>query len=139
MNEAATGLAAEYIVLTDLLLSGYTAHRVDNPDSPFDLVLSTPTRLLRIQVKSTQYPKINATRSPKHKYSFSIHTKYKNNTDIFAFVALDTRTILYEPTAEVFRNAGAGPGSQYKYYAPDDFSQKAPGSRERAFSFCLVD
>lgn len=104
------GIAGEYLVCADLILNGYVAFQSEQ-GLPFDVVLSHQNKLLKIQVKTTRKYK----RTPQRitdipVYIFHIgnngkmnrRKRYsKNDVDIFALVALDTKTISYIPFFDI--------------------------------------
>jgi len=106
INDLQIGKAGEYLVCADLILNGFVAFPSEQ-GLPFDVVLSIDGRLLKVQVKTTRKAKNIAQRkSDVPAYIFHIgnngkmnrRKKYdKNQVDIFALVALDTRRIAYIP------------------------------------------
>jgi hypothetical protein len=55
-RELELGRAAEHLVCADLLLDGWAAYPTAQ-GMPYDLVVDIGARLIRLQVKSTFYPK----------------------------------------------------------------------------------
>lgn len=97
------GKAGEYLVCADLILKGFVAFPSEQ-GLPYDVVLDTGERLLRVQVKTTERPRIVPQRiNSSRAYIFNIkragvkgRTRYDvNEIDIFALVCLDTRDIGY--------------------------------------------
>lgn len=102
-RELEIGRAGEYLVLFDLLISGWVAYPTSQ-GVPYDIVVDIGHRIVRIQVKSTMMPKtagsmnrgtplyVFATRRAgkggRRRYS-------KDEFDILALVALDRRLIAY--------------------------------------------
>jgi predicted AAA+ superfamily ATPase len=114
-KELQQGKAAEHLVLADLLLQGYLAFLADQ-GSAYDVVLDHGHRLYRIQVKSTRQQRRCRVRGVACKpsgnacYVFALRSGRRAlkpidraTIDLFAFVALDTRTIAYVPAKEVPR------------------------------------
>ena len=102
-NELQIGKAGEYIVCADLILKGFIAYPSEQ-GLPYDIVLDRGDKLLRVQVKTCEKPRILYQRkSETYAYQFNIKRHGKNNKhlyedddiDIFALVALDTRTVAY--------------------------------------------
>jgi hypothetical protein len=100
-KELQIGKAGEHMVCADLILQGFGAFLAD-AGSPYDVLVDVGTRVLRVQVKTTQTAKSHA-RSQNH-YQFNIRVGKGNGraplasgTDYYAFVALDIRAIAYMP------------------------------------------
>lgn len=98
------GLGAEYLVAADLCLAGYRCSFAAAGLS-YDLIADVAGRLLKIQVKATSKQKMVNTGSRSKKrlaYEFQAHRqngeRYTGAADVFAFVALDIRSILYVGT-----------------------------------------
>ncbi len=99
------GKAAEHLVITDLILSGYRAFLAGN-SLPYDVVFDNNGKLLRVQVKSTTGPRPVPDR-PGSGHSYFFHVRragkgYKrlvgnDEFDILALVALDIRVVAYLP------------------------------------------
>lgn len=111
------GKVGEYLVCADLILNGYIAYPSEQ-GLPYDLILDTGSKLLRIQVKTTRTSKNAPQRkTPIPVYIFHIGLNGKGNKrkiynketiDMFALVAIDTRRIAYLPyfnhkTTMIFR------------------------------------
>jgi|SRR3990167_4934221 len=103
MNDLQTGKAGEYLVCADLILKGYVAFPSEQGLS-FDVVLYAKDRLIKIQVKSTRGPMPVPQRVKRtDKYLFHVrrcgkggrHAYLATDVDIFALVALDSKTIGY--------------------------------------------
>lgn len=97
------GKAGEYLTCADLLLKGFNVSPAGET-LPYDLLLDTGKKILKVQVKTTEtHRKTNQWRGVSGAYVFSIKRKgsnsekrYENNeVDIFAVVALDTMQIGY--------------------------------------------
>lgn len=109
-NELQTGKAGEYMVCADLILKGFVAFPSEQ-GLPYDVVLDTGGKLLRVQVKTTACPRVIPQRSgtESRAYIFSIKRAGKNNgkrltekdADIFALVCLDTRKVGYVPVRDM--------------------------------------
>lgn len=103
MNDLQAGKAGEYLVCADLILKGYIAFPSEQ-GLPFDIVLLTNGRIYKVQVKTTRKPQAVPQRVKRtEKYIFHIRrcgkggrqSYAKGDVDIFAIVALDTKTIGY--------------------------------------------
>ena len=103
MNDLQIGKAGEYLVCADLILKGYVAFPSEQGLS-FDVVLYANGKLYKLQVKTTRCPMPVPQRVKRtDKYLFHVRRCGKggrrayNNTDIdlFALVALDTKSIGY--------------------------------------------
>lgn len=102
-NELQIGKAGEYLVCADLIIKGFVAFPSEQ-GLPYDVLLDNGERLLRVQVKTCEKPHALAQRSKKTLvYQFNIKRHGKNNqtvygedeVDVFALVALDTRSVGY--------------------------------------------
>ncbi|NLD79524.1 MAG: hypothetical protein GX641_04295 [Mollicutes bacterium] len=100
-NELQVGKAGEYLVCADLILKGFVAFPSEQ-GLPYDVLLDTGNKLLRVQVKTTKKPrKIPQRNKDSLAYIFSIklhgksNKKINNDCDIFALVCLDTMKIGY--------------------------------------------
>lgn len=106
MNDLQCGKAGEYLVCADLIIKGFIAFPSEQ-GLPFDVVLEYDDRLLRVQVKTTRAPKeIPQRKTSIPAYIFHIGNNGKGNrrkkyavgkVDLFALVALDTKSIAYLP------------------------------------------
>ena|SRR3990167_2361335 len=103
IDDLQAGKVGEYLVCADLILKGHIAFPSEQ-GLPFDVVLSTNNRLYKIQVKTTRQPMpVPQRKNRTDKYLFHIRRCGKggrmsygeNDVDIFAIVALDTKTIGY--------------------------------------------
>lgn len=108
-NELQLGKAGEYLVCADLITKGFIAFPSEQGLS-YDAILDNGKRLIKIQVKTTLKPRIVPQRNKETEcYIFNIKRKGKNNSkryedtdvDIFALVALDSRTIGYLTNKEL--------------------------------------
>jgi len=97
------GKAGEYLVCADLLLKGFNVSPAGET-LPYDLLLDTGQKILKVQVKTTEtYRTTNQWRGVNGAYVFNIKRKGANSekrygdneVDIFAVVALDTMQIGY--------------------------------------------
>jgi hypothetical protein len=122
-RELELGRAAEHLICADLLLDGWAAYPTAQ-GMPYDLVVDIGARLIRLQVKSTFYPKNpqpNARATPA--YFFSIRRAGRgggrvyraNEFDAYALVALDRRLIAYFATVELPKQSAVirVPGARY--------------------------
>lgn len=103
------GKAGEYLVCADLILKGFVAFPSEQ-GLPYDVLLDTGNRLLKIQVKTTEKPRLVQQRSKAMSaYVFSIkragangRTRYEEEEiDLFALVCLDTMQIGYLTNKEM--------------------------------------
>ncbi len=97
------GKAGEYLVCADLILKGFVAFPSEQ-GLPYDVVLDTGFKMLKVQVKTTESYKIVPQRNKETKcYTFGIkragsdgRTMYScDEIDLFALVCLDTMKIGY--------------------------------------------
>lgn len=102
-KEMQLGKAGEYLVCADLITKGFVAFPSEQGLS-YDVVLDVDGRLLRVQVKTTERPRIVPQRdTPIPCYMFNIKRMGKFNgkrvderaVDLFALVAIDSKTIGY--------------------------------------------
>lgn len=102
-NELQLGKAGEYLVCADLITKGFIAFPSEQGLS-YDVVLDTGKKLIKIQVKTTLQPrKVPQRNKVTQCYIFSVKRKGKGNkkryedeeVDVFALVALDSKTIAY--------------------------------------------
>lgn len=102
-NELQIGKAGEYLVCADLIMKGFIAFPSEQ-GLPYDVLLDNGEKLLRVQVKTCEKPRIIPQRSKEtFAYQFNIKRHGKNGrcvygddeVDIFALVALDTRCVGY--------------------------------------------
>ena len=108
-NELQKGKAGEYLVCADLILKGFVAF-ISEQGLPYDVVLDTGKRLLKIQVKTSYGTrKVTQRRMESQMYIFNIKRHGKNNqkryadgeVDLFALVCLSTRKIGYLTNADM--------------------------------------
>jgi hypothetical protein len=108
-NELQLGKAGEYLVCADLITKGLIAFPSEQGLS-YDVILDAGNRLIKIQVKTTLQPrKVPQRNKDTECYIFNIKRKGKggvkryedNDVDIFALVALDSRTIGYLTNKEL--------------------------------------
>ena len=97
------GKAGEYMVCTDLILKGFVAYPSEQ-GLPYDVVLDTGRKLIKIQVKTTQaYKRIPQRSKESYAYIFQIKRAGRNGKtiyseaeiDLFALVCLDTMSVGY--------------------------------------------
>ena len=97
------GKAGEYLTCADLIMKGFVAFPSEQ-GLPYDVLLDDGKRLLRVQVKTCEKPRIVPQRAAESTaYIFNIKRHGKNNAaryeadevDIFALVCLDTKEIGY--------------------------------------------
>jgi len=100
-NELQVGKAGEYLVCADLILKGFVAFPSEQ-GLPYDVLLDTGNRLIRVQVKTTSGVRVVPQRNKDTKaYVFSIkrhgvkNKKINTDCDLFALVCLDTMKIGY--------------------------------------------
>lgn len=103
------GKAGEYLVCADLISKGYVAY-LSEQGLPYDVVLDTGEKLLKIQVKATRTHKQTPQRvSNINTYSFNVKRCGKGNKnfrsesscDLFALVALDEKQVGYMKNKDV--------------------------------------
>lgn len=108
-KELQTGKAGEYLVCADLILKGFVAFPSEQ-GLPYDVLLDTGEKIIRIQVKTTSGPRVIPQRSTDTKaYIFNVKRCGKGNAnrygineiDVFALVCLDTRMIGYIKTDDM--------------------------------------
>ena len=146
--EMEAGRAGEYLVLADLLLSGWVAYPTSQ-GVPYDVVVDIGKRIIRIQVKSTLLPKSpEALRRGTPLYMFHTRRTGKAGTrrygaddfDMLALVGLDRRLVAYFPFRES-RNDCIGirvPGICYGKGGVR-YRQFDEASFDRALSWVLAD
>lgn len=102
-NDLQVGKAGEYLVCFDLIMKGFVAYPSEQ-GLPYDLVLDTGNKMLKIQVKTTREPRTMPQREDDYKaYLFQVKrcgkgskNHYANDeVDVFALVALDTKQVGY--------------------------------------------
>lgn len=103
------GKAGEYLVCADLILKGFIAFPSEQ-GLPYDVLLDTGQKLLKVQVKTTEKARLVQQRNnPIPAYIFSIKragangkTMYdESEIDLFALVCLDTMQIGYLTNKEM--------------------------------------
>lgn len=103
------GKAGEYLVCADLIMKGFIAFPSEQ-GLPYDVLLDTGEKLLKVQVKTTEKPrKVQQRAKDSLAYVFSIKragsngkTRYEENEiDLFALVCLDTMQIGYLTNKEM--------------------------------------
>lgn len=109
IDDMQAGKAGEYLVCADLIANGYVAY-LSEQGLPYDVVLDTGEKLLKIQVKATRTHKQTPQRvSNINTYSFNVKRCGKGNKnfrsesscDLFALVALDEKQIGYMKNKDV--------------------------------------
>lgn len=102
-HELQIGKAGEYLVCADLILKGFVAYPSEQ-GLPYDIVLDTGNKMLRVQVKTCEKPRNLLQRAqdiPVYQFTIKRHGKYNreiygsDEVDIFALVALDVRKVGY--------------------------------------------
>lgn len=106
INDLQIGKAGEYLVCADLILNGYIAYLTEQ-GLPYDVILDINGKLLKVQVKTTRVPKHIPQRKtdiPAYIFHIGINGRSasrkvydKNQVDIFALVALNSKRIAYLP------------------------------------------
>ena len=103
------GKAGEYLVCADLIMKGFIAFPSEQ-GLPYDVLLDTGKKLLKVQVKTTEKPRLVQQRNdPIPAYIFNIkragskgQTRYdEKEIDLFALVCLDTMQIGYLTNKEM--------------------------------------
>lgn len=111
-REMEVGRAGEYLVLSDLLISGWVAYPTGQ-GVPYDIAVDIGSRIVRVQVKSTMMPKsAGSMNRGTPLYVFSTRRagnagkrRYaREEFDILALVALDRRLIAYYSVWESSRD-----------------------------------
>ena len=108
LNDLQVGKIGEHLVCADLIMKGHIAFPTEQGLS-FDVMLVANNKLYKIQVKTTrQIQAVPQRKLRTDKYIFHIRrcgkggrrSYLKNEVDIFAMVALDTKTIGYLKASE---------------------------------------
>jgi len=103
INDLQIGKVGEYLVCADLILKGYIAF-LSEQGLHYDVVLFVEDKLYKVQVKTTRKPiPVPQRKKRTDKYTINIRRcgsggrKFyeKDDVDIFAVVAIDTKTIGY--------------------------------------------
>lgn len=103
ISELAIGKAGEYLVCVDRIMDGMVAFPSEQ-GLPYDVVVQSGTKMLRVQVKTTQSHRVLPQRKGQFPgYAFNIRRcgaggwkRYKGDEfDVVAVVALDTRQVGY--------------------------------------------
>lgn len=103
------GKAGEYLVCADLIMKGFIAFPSEQ-GLPYDILLDTGEKLLKVQVKTTEKPrKVMQRAKDSFAYVFQIKRAGKNGQtiygekeiDLFALVCLDTMQIGYLTNKEM--------------------------------------
>ena len=109
LNDLACGKAGEYLVCADLIMRGHVAFPSEQ-GLPFDVICEVAGRLLKVQVKTTRKPIPVPQRANRtEKYCFHVRRCGKGgrcsyqdgDVDLFALVALDSKSIGYLPSSDV--------------------------------------
>ena len=109
IDDMQAGKAGEYLVCADLISKGYVAY-LSEQGLPYDVVLDTGEKLLKIQVKATRTHKQTPQRvSNINTYSLNVKRCGKGNKnfrsesscDLFALVALDEKQVGYMKNKDV--------------------------------------
>jgi len=102
-KELQTGKAGEYLTCADLILKGFVAFPSEQ-GLPYDVLLDTGKKLLKVQVKTTATPRMLLQRSKEQKaYIFNVKRCGKGGAarytageiDLFALVCLDVMKVVY--------------------------------------------
>lgn len=102
-KELQVGKAGEYITCADLILKGFVAFPSEQ-GLPYDVLLDTGNRVLKIQVKTTNAPRSIPQRNKESfAYIFNVKRNGKNGIgrygegeiDLFALVCLDVMKVAY--------------------------------------------
>ena len=102
-KELQVGKAGEYLVCADLIIKGFVAFPSEQ-GLPYDVLLDTGKKLLKVQVKTCIKPRVLPQREKDtyvYQYNIKIHGKHRDvryaedEVDLFALVALDTRSVGY--------------------------------------------
>lgn len=108
-KELQTGKAGEYIVCADLILKGFVAFPSEQ-GLPYDVLLDTGSKLLKVQVKTTGGArKVPQRNKESHAYIFNVKRNGKNGkgryqdgeVDLFALVCLDVMKVGYLITTDM--------------------------------------
>ena len=119
ISDLQVGKAGEYLVCADLIIKGYIAFPSEQ-GLHFDVVMFDGDHLYKIQVKTTRKPMPVPQRVERtDKYMFQVrrcgkggrHSYGESDVDIFALVALDTRSIGYLRASEA---------KQTMFFLPDN-------------------
>lgn len=131
ITDLAAGKAGEYLVCADLILKGHVAFPSEQ-GLPYDVVADICGRLYRVQVKTTRGLRaVPQRRDYMTGYLFHVGKCGKggfksygeSDADLFALVALDTKTISYLPAAEIKRTMiFRAPQNEGKYH--DEIMEK---------------
>jgi hypothetical protein len=102
-KELQIGKAGEYLVCADLVMKGFVAYPSEQ-GLPYDVVLDTGKKIIRVQVKTCEKPRIMPQRAKDtlvYQFAIKMHGKHRNKmygddeVDIFALATLDTRSVGY--------------------------------------------
>ena len=102
-NEMQIGKAGEYLVCCNLIMKGFIAFPSEQ-GLPYDVLLDTGKKLLKVQVKTTSGVRVVPQRRTESKmYIFNVKRHGKNNSkryskeeiDLFAIVSLATMQVGY--------------------------------------------
>ena len=106
ISDLQIGKSGEYLVCADLILNGFIAYPSEQ-GLPYDVVMDVDGILYKVQVKTTRGAKHVPQRKtdiPAYIFHIGNHGKRnktklysKNQVDIFALVALDSKRIAYLP------------------------------------------
>lgn len=100
------GKIGEHLAMADLLFNGYDAFLVNDPTSPFDLLLNYNGNLVKVQVKSSVGPRFgNKIKCQVPSYFFNLSqrgcgrkkTYLYDDVDMFALVCIKTKNVSYIP------------------------------------------
>lgn len=101
-----TGHAAEQFVCYDLARRGLRVVSTPFEMGPFDVLADHRGTLLRLQVKGAAGPRQKNNGSGKTEtYRFDVAHSQLPHTDLVAFVALDSETVVYKPPQALAKHA----------------------------------
>jgi hypothetical protein len=126
-NELQIGKAGEHLVCCDLIMQGQNAYLADQ-GLPYDVLLDRGSKILKIQVKSTQG--LSSVKGGILAYRFSLrktkkgksYSRETDGVDYFAFVALDIKEVAYMATESLMSTGNnlvqlVEFKSRYQFYA----------------------
>lgn len=114
ISDLQAGKAGEYLVCADLILNGHIAFPSEQ-GLPYDIILACNGKILKVQVKTTRKHRAMPQRkshTPCYLFYIGCNGKnkrwnnyHKNDVDLFALVALDSKTIAYIPNSKKIKGA----------------------------------
>jgi hypothetical protein len=112
-RELQLGKAAEHLVCADLILQGYSAFLADQ-GLPYDVVVDTGSGFKTVQVKSSSAARDRPSSRVVTAYWFNMRrakggsrAMRRDEVDVIAFVALDTRRVAYFRSSSLIGKAGS--------------------------------